>query len=425
MGDHSKHPEIIVIGAGAAGIAAGRALRRLGCPVQILEARARLGGRAHTVPHGSTAPLDLGCEWLHSADRNILAAAAPAFGFALDTSEPPWRRPGYPPASGAGDPEASRAAYASFDDRLERAAAEAERTGTDRTAASLLQPGGRWNGLIGAISTYYNGAPPDRVSVVDYGRYRDTETDWRVVGGYGALVAALGADLPVRLNCAVTHVDATGSRIRLATARGTLEADQVIVTVPTSVLASGAIRFTPALDDHLAAAAGLPLGVADKLYLALEGAEEFEPDTRLAGSADRIDTGSYTLRPRGRPMIEGYFGGDYARTLEAGGLAAFTAAALGEIAATMGGDFTRRLRPVLATGWARDALSLGSYSHALPGQAGARAALATPVENRVFFAGEATSPHFFSTAHGAFESGLAAARLAAGTGLSDQEALAS
>jgi monoamine oxidase len=246
--------------------------------------------------------------------------------------------------------------------------------------------------------------------VVDYARYRDTEIDWRVTGGYGALIAALGADLPIRLNCAVTAVDATDPAIRIETSAGRIVAGGVIVTVPTAVLASGAITFTPALDDHLAAAAALPLGVADKLYFALDKPDAFAADSRLLGSTDRRDCGSYTLRPRGRPMIEGYFGGDHARALEHGGLPAFAEAGLDEIAGVLGHAIRRRLTPILATGWARDPYALGSYSHALPGQAAARAVLATPVNDRIAFAGEATSAQFFSTAHGAFESGLAAAQ---------------
>lgn len=401
---------VVIIGAGAAGIAAGRELRRRGIDFVILEARDRIGGRAWSIPYGTSAPLDLGCEWLHSADANMLAAMAPDHGFRLDTSEPPWRRPAHQADFSAVDRQAFWEAQGAFEGRLERAAATAEVTGEDRAAGEFLEPGGRWNGQIDAISTYYNGAPLSRVSVVDYARYRDTEVDWRVIGGYGALIAALGADLPIKLGCAVTAVDATGPTIRLETSAGRLDAARVIVTVPTNVLVSGAITFTPALDDHLAAAAGLPLGIADKLYLALERPEDFPPDTRLIGATGRTDSGSYTSRPRGRPMIEGYFGGDYALMLEQGGRPAFAEAALDEITGVLGSEIRRRLSPILATGWARDPYALGSYSHALPGHAAARAVLATPVDDRIFFAGEATSPHFFSTAHGAFETGLAAAQ---------------
>lgn len=405
------NPEVVVIGAGAAGLAAGRELRRRGVSFVILEARDRVGGRAWTVPHGAAAPLDLGCEWLHSGSRNVLAELAPSLGFELDTSDPPWMRPAR--GVSAAEAEAFFAAHGAFDDRLAAAAEDAERTGQDRAASDFLDPGGRWNARLDAIATFYHGAPLERVSVVDYGRYIDTGENWRARGGYGALIAATGADLPVKLGRAVRKVDATGRRITIETSSGALECDAVIVTVPTNVLASGAITFSPALDAHLAAAAALPLGIADKLYLALDTPGDFEPDTRVGTDVNTRDSGSYTLLPGGRPMIEGYFGGDYARALEDGGLPAFVSAARDDLARAFGASILPRLTPIVATGWARDPLSLGSYSHALPGQADARATLATPVDGRIFFAGEAVSRAFFSTAHGAFETGVAAARAVA------------
>lgn len=399
-----------VIGAGAAGIAAGRELRRRGIPFGILEARERLGGRAWTVPHGPAAPLDLGCEWLHSGSQNVLAALAGENGFAIDKSDPPWMRPSKLDSFSPGEARAFSAAYAAFDERLAQAAEVAERTGRDHAASEFLQPGGRWNIRFDAIATFYHGAPLERVSVVDYGRYIDTGENWRVRGGYGAMIAALGADLPVLPGCHVTHIDASDRLIRIETNRGTLACANVIVSVPTNVLATGAIRFTPALDAHLEAAANLPLGIADKLYLALDNPDEFEPDTRITGHLATRDAGSYTLRPGGRPMIEGYFGGDYARALEEGGLEAFATVAGDDLARVLGEGIRRRLTPLLATSWARDPLALGSYSHARPGHAAARATLAAPAENRIFFAGEAVSKAFFSTAHGAYETGVAAAR---------------
>lgn len=402
-------PDVVVIGAGATGIAAGRELRRRGVTCLILEARDRLGGRAWTEPSGTGYPLDLGCEWLHSADRNVLAGMAPKLGFALDTSEPPWRRRHCQVGFGRDEQAMFEAEHGAFHQRLEQAAAEARRTGRDRPASDLLDPNARWNGLIDAISTYYNGASLECVSVVDFDRYEDSGVDWRVKGGYGAMIAAAGAGLPVQLGCRVTRVDATGLAVKIDTDGGTIETGKIIVTAPTSVLASGAIPFDPPLDEHMAAAAVLPLGLADKLYFRLHDAEAFAPDTRLIGAPDRVDTGSYTLRPRGRLLVEGYFGGDYARHLERGGLDAFADAARGEITAALGHDIGEKMTPVVATAWARDPLAMGSYSHALPGHADARRKLATPVDDRILFAGEATSPRFFSTAHGAFEEGLKAA----------------
>ena len=409
MSQASSCLDAIVIGAGAAGLSAARALHAAGLDILVLEARDRLGGRAHTASCGTSYALDLGCEWLHSADENVLARLAPEHGFTLDKSDPPWSR--HAPQRGLDEAEVERveAEQAVFWERLEQAGAAAQRSGRDHPASECFDGRAYGNGALDAISTYYNGAPWSRVSVIDFDRYVDTGVNWRVRGGYGAMIAALGRDLPVRLGCRVTEVGLAGRGVRVSTDQGTLEARRVVVTAPTNVLAAGAIRFDPAADDQLDAASHLPLGVADKLFFHLNDAEAFEPDTRLSGPVTRRDIGSYTLRPGGRALVEGYFGGDYARHLEEGGLAAFVDAARREIAEALGSDIGHRLAPVVATGWARDPLSLGSYSHALPGHADARAVLARPVEDRLWFAGEATSTRFFSTAHGAWEEGARAA----------------
>ncbi len=408
MSHATSRLDAVVIGAGAAGIAAALSLRAAGLDILVLEARDRLGGRAHTDACGTPYALDLGCEWLHSADDNVLARLAPERGFSLDKTDPPWSR--RPLRCGLGEAEAARfeVDQAAFWERLERAGAEAQRSGRDHPASDCFDRQARGNGLIDAISTYYNGAPWSRVSAIDFDRYVDTGVNWRVRGGYGAMIAALGGDLPVRFGCHVGRLDLGGRDVRIDTAQGSFEAGRAIITVPTSVLASGAIRFDAACDDHLHAATYLPLGVANKLFLRLDEAEAFPPDTRLSGSIDQRDIGTYTLRSGGRALIEGYFGGDYARHLEEGGLAAFVDAARREIAEAFGSDLSTKLTPVVATGWASDPLSLGSYSHALPGHADARCVLAEPVDSRLWFAGEATSARLFSTAPGAGEEGARA-----------------
>ncbi len=105
-------------------------------------------------------------------------------------------------------------------------------------------------------------------------------------------------------------------------------------------------------------------------------------------------------------MIESFFGGDCAEQLENGDAAAF---AIDEIVALLGSDWRRRLTPITATRWRHEPWIEGSYSHARVGHADQRAVLARLVDQRLFFAGEACSPHDFSTAHGARDTGLAAA----------------
>jgi monoamine oxidase len=123
----------------------------------------------------------------------------------------------------------------------------------------------------------------------------------------------------------------------------------------------------------------------------------------------RTDMGTFHLRPFGQPCIEGFFGGRYAKALEDEGDGAIAAHAIDEIVSFLGNDIRRKLKPLKESRWAHDPFARGSYSHALPGHAGDRAKLAAPVEGRLFFAGEATSPNFFSTAHGALDSGKRAA----------------
>jgi monoamine oxidase len=132
-------------------------------------------------------------------------------------------------------------------------------------------------------------------------------------------------------------------------------------------------------------------------------------DGNLRGATMRTAMGGYHLRPFGQACIEGFFGGRFAQELEDAGDGAIAAQAIDEIVAMLGSDYRRRLKPLAESRWAHDPFARGSYSHALPGHAGARAVLAAPVDGRLFFAGEATSPNFFSTAHGARDSGERAA----------------
>jgi monoamine oxidase len=395
--------EVVIVGGGAAGIAACRQLHEAQVRCLLIEARPRLGGRAWTVTVPSDHAIDLGCGWLHSADRNPWSDIAHAQGREIDRTPPPWMRPslpyGFPLAEQRAFLEASHAFY----DRVKVAEGA-----PDRPAAALLEPNGRWNGLIVAVNTFVTGAELERVSAQDLARYHDNGVNWRVVQGLGATIAGYGADLPVVLDCPVQRIDHSGHRLAIETGKGTIAADRVIVTVPTSILANEDF-FAPALPQKAAAATGLPLGLDDKLFLALDGAEEFEKDSRLFGRTDRAATGAYHLRPFGRPQIEGYFGGTLARELEAGGDGAFFEFAVSELTGLLGSDFARRLKPIAVHRWGADPFARGSYSYARPGQADAREALAAPVEGRLFFAGEACSRHDYSTAHGGFLTGISAA----------------
>ena len=398
--------EAVIVGGGAAGIGAARRLHDAGVSCLIVEARARLGGRAWT-DDASGFALDLGCGWLHSAERNPWVAIAEAQGRHIDKSPPPWSKPslpyGFPPDE-----------QDEFHEALGRYFAQVDADGgePDRAAADLLPPSGRWNALVNAVNTYVSGAELDRLSVRDLANYDNSDVNWRVAEGYGATIAAHGAGVPVALDCAVSAIDHSGARIKIETVKGSLTAAQVIVTLPTSLIGAEAVRFTPALPEKTEAAKGLPLGLADKLFLGLDKAEEFDAECNLFGNVNRTGTAIYQFRPFGRPMIEAYFGGQQAAELEAGGDAAFFDFAVRELAARLGSAFAKRVTPIAIHRWGADPLARGSYSYALPGKAACRQVLAAPVDERLFFAGEACSTHDFSTAHGALLTGIAAAEQA-------------
>jgi monoamine oxidase len=224
-------------------------------------------------------------------------------------------------------------------------------------------------------------------------------------GGYGALVTAIAAGLDVRSGCACHSVDWSGAGVRLVTERGAVEAAHAIIAVPTNRLASGEIAFAPKLDERLHAASQVPLGRVEKLFFTSSDAEGVPVNAHLIGNPRSPDTGSYMLQPLGLPVIEGFFGGDWLEETDGDDLAAKGREELGNL---LGTDFARKLSPIAYSDWKRHPFICGSYSYAVPGQHGARAALRARVDGPLAFAGEACSDTDYATVHGAWESGIAA-----------------
>ena len=412
--------ETVVIGGGAAGIAAARHLSRAGVKCLIVEARSRLGGRAWTIPGPSGSALDLGCGWLHSADRNPWVAIAEEQRRTIDKTPPPWRRR----SVADGFPEGQQRQFLEAQEQFFSRVSERAQKEPDVPAAALFEPDCRWNNLINAVGTYISGAELEYVSARDFDNFDDTGVNWRIVEGYGATIAACGAKLPAAFDCSVLRIDHSGKHLRIETTQGTIAADQAIVTLPSSILAEAETLFAPALPEKTRAAQGLPMGLTDKLFMSLERAEAFEKDSRVFGAIDRTATAAYHFRPFGRPLIEAFFGGKLAAKLEKDGERAFFDFAVGELTELLGNAFAKRVDLIHVSRWGLDPLSRGSYSYALPGMADCRTILAAPVDDRLFFAGEACSTHDFSTAHGGWITGVAAANQVIGvrTNAQSQEA---
>jgi monoamine oxidase len=395
----------VVIGGGAAGIAAGRTLHDAGAPVLLVEAQERLGGRAHSIAvpltDGSAVTVDAGCGWLHSARRNPWTVIAEQRGVAIDRSNPgwgeQWRNLGFPPEE--------QRSFGLARDRWERVAMAAL-DGPDQPLSAFVAQDDRWRPMLDAISGFANGAPLSQVSLHDWAAYENAAGDdnWALPGGYGTLVVDHAAGLPVRLATPVRRIDHRGRSLHIETDDGAIEAARAIVCVPTTTLAD--IGFDPPLPGKHDAAAALPLGLADKVFIAVNR-PEWPAHAHLIGNPHRACTASHRLSPFGWPIVESFFGGDCAAALESGDDAC--AFAVDELVALLGSDWRRRLHPLAATRWRAEPFVHGSYSHALVGRSRERAVLAAPVDDRLFFAGEACHPTDFSTAHGAYRTGVAAA----------------
>lgn len=397
--------DVIIVGAGAAGIAAARRLVAAGKRCVLLESRARPGGRAVT-DHSLDAPADLGAAWLHFADTNAWTDIAVKAGCEVIRTDPGWG-----PAAWVGntppDAEARRLAaqgYERYYALIDAAAA----AGRDVPLTEILPQDG-YRARFDAVMTWAVGVESAEVSTLDLARYAESRQNWAVREGLGTVVAHAADGLDVRLQAAVTVVDWSGGTVRVESTAGSLTARAVIVTVPTSVLAHGAIRFAPALPAAWRdAAENLPLGVVNKVFFALAPGS-FDPgDARqFIGSANTSRTCSYSLFPAKQPLLGAFFGGNLSKELEAKGL--LEQFARDELRSIFGAKIDSLLGAARCTAWGSDPCSLGSYSAARPGHAAARNVLAQPVAPNLWIAGEACSTEYYGTLHGAWLSGTAAA----------------
>lgn len=397
--------DIIIVGGGAAGIGAARRLAGSGLSTRLLESSSRLGGRALTTELNGL-DLDIGCGWLHSAERNSWVRIAKGAGIPLDENRAAWRTQFHDLGFSPAEQEAASEAFGAWCESLARTPPASDR------AADALAPHGEWNNYIQAIVSFISGAPLDRLSAADYAVYDETSTaqNWRTRRGYGALIAgSFPAGVELALAAPVQALALEGSGVTVKTRAGDIRARAAILTVSTSVLAGESIKLPRELDPWREAAKKLPLGRNEKLFLEITGDGPFEPETHVLGDPYDARTGSYYIRPFGWRVVECFLGGDGADVLDDGGPADAFAFTIDQLVGLFGTDIRVKLRPLIASNWTRMLRVGGAYSYALPGHALARQTLASPCDNRVFFAGEATNPGDFSTAHGALDSGTRAA----------------
>lgn len=407
-----SHYDVAVIGAGAAGLAAGLELQRAGKSFIVLEARDRIGGRAFTDTATLGLPFDCGAHWLHAAAQNPFTRIADRLGFAYN-SRISWADVVRFGKGGPLPEEVQADAVDHIVDGLTRLGNVTE----DVRFSDHLEPESRWNRLMEHIIGQITSHDPADCSTLDYARYVEDGGDFPVENGFGALVARNAAGLPVALATPVDRIDWSGPGVRVATRNGTVTARTIILAVPVNVLIAGAIRFDPALPPDLVEAIhDCPMGVSEKLAILLdrpvEGFGHVYGDVIFDDPAKRPF--NLHINPFGRPLLVSHFGGSNGAELERLGDAAMTDLAMEALAEAFGSGMTRRVVKTLRTHWASDPFTLGGYSHAKPGKAAARLKFSETVGDRIVLAGEHCSIPFYSTVHGAHLSGIAAAERAVG-----------
>ncbi|MEX2202080.1 MAG: NAD(P)/FAD-dependent oxidoreductase [Dongiaceae bacterium] len=406
----STNPDVVIVGAGAAGLAAARALAEAGLTFVLIEAKDRIGGRAFTDTTSFGLPFDHGCSWLHHSDRNPFTPIAEAAGFTLlphdDAGE----------AVFVDDRPASDEEMSAFDDAWDAAIGAVRKVGVsgeDIAPGPSMPVNLPWSNVskswIGPLSM---GADVEDFSAHDWWALDDTDPDLMVREGYGTIVALYGKDVPVSLSTPATLVRWGGSGVSVETPSGTINAKTCIVTVSTGVLASEAIRFDPPLPvEKQEAIAGLPMGLLAKIPLQFEGTRfGLTPNDWLSYAANDERLCYFLNWPFDMDLMIGWVGGRFGWELSAAGEDAAVDFGLGELRRIFGGDVDRHFVKGGFTAWANDPDVRGGYAYQRPGAAGARTALSRALDDRLFFAGEATAGSFAMTCGGAFRSGERAAR---------------
>ena len=436
--------DAIIIGAGAAGLAAAHELRAAGRTVAVIEARGRVGGRIFTYRDPALPfPIELGAEFLHGVTPETDTIIADAGLRAVDVVGDHWR---------AQEGHFSRV---DFYEKVDKILGKLDEHRTpDRSLADFLaERAARKRKPKDAIARRmalefvqgFHAADPELVSERwlarggDPGESAEEERTGRVVEGYDRIAAYLARDIydAIELNTVATRIE--WSRGNVAVTCRTGDGSQrevlgrtVIVTLPVGVLQGdpgtpGSVTFAPEIPAMLDALSGLAMGAVLRTVFAFS--ERFwehglrnAPALRGEGLTSLSFLHSpgatfpvwWTQFPLRAPMLVGWLGGPPAAVLSSQPEAEIERIALRDLAAHLGTTYERLAGLVTASwthNWQQDPLSRGAYSYAMVGGSGAARKLARPVEQTIFFAGEATDTEGRTgTVEGALATGSRAAR---------------
>ncbi|MBB6144230.1 monoamine oxidase [Silvibacterium bohemicum] len=406
--------DVIVIGAGIAGLAAARRLAEAGCSVTVLEARERVGGRILTVrAPQEDLPIELGAEFVHGRHPQLLALIEEA-GLTL------FEREGRPFCYENG--KVGDCSFGDFFGVLDDLPAEPDLSFTEFLAQAKLPPR-----VAERTKNYvegFNAADANRIGTAALRKQQEAEEAiegdrlFRVLEGYDrlpehVLQRFLAAGGELHRNTPVTSIDWKPDQVRVQTANAELpelSARRVVITLPLGVLQAGSVAIRPQA-DAMTAAGKLAMGAATRITLLFR--EHFwecvTPELSFLLTQERPLPTWWSSFPNNASALTGWAGGPRAAAAPAGlPLQQATLAMLSRI-------FERDdLRSLLISGhthdWQTDPFSLGAYSYAPKGALHASEEMTRHAENTLFFAGEHTdTTGHWGTVHAALGAGLRAA----------------
>lgn len=401
--------DVVIIGAGAAGIAAARRIAEAGRTYALVEASSRVGGRAVTDLSRFGVPFDLGADRLHLPAAAPLAALMTAAGAQLG-----------PTPTGARlylhGREASDLDYEDFIStvrRTERPIIAAGDVGRDLAAARVIDVDGRFAASARFIAGPFTCARDlDQVSTVDFSRAEERDGALVAPLGIGAALARLAAPLTVRLDTVVRSIELDARPVVVRSSRGTLQGRFVILAVPPSVITAGLLRILPTLPvRYRTALERIPLGAYDHLAFELPANPlGLRPDETVHFQADGTRACALVARIGGSDLYTLEVGGNFAREL-ADAPPEAARAFIGEtLTREFGAEAARKVGRWHATRWTKEPYALGAFSCALPGAGNLRRAFTEVVAGRLLFAGEHAHETAWGTVAGAWLSGERAAR---------------
>jgi monoamine oxidase len=406
-----READIVVIGAGAAGIAAARRIMAANRRVIVAEAASQVGGRCLTDTATFELPFDRGARWMHNPETNPMIRLARNAG--LDVSSAPLGqkiRIGRRNAR-AGETEEFLAALV----RANRAIDEASRGKADLACASVLPKDlGDWAAtaefVLGANAA---GKDLKDISVIDKARAQERNAAISCRQGLGTLIAKLAEQVPLALSTPANRITWSGRDVTVETPAGKIIARAAVITVSSNVLTAGNIKFTPEIPKRqLDAAAKLSLGSYDRIALQLPGNPlGLARDDIIIEQSSSARTALLFANMGGSSLCSIDVAGSFGRDLSGQGEPAMVAFAVEWLTKLFGSEIASAVKKTSATRWNFAPFALGAMSSAMPGGQPSRKILTEPI-GCMFLAGEATHETLWGTVDGAWESGERAAEAA-------------